>query len=324
MDARSLIAVKDLHRSYGSKAAVRGVSFELNAGEVLGFLGPNGAGKSTTMQMISGALAPSTGQVLVDGFDLFDQPKAAKARLGYLPEHPPLYPELSVDEYLRFCARLRGMRGGELNDALARAKARCGLEEMGERLIGNLSKGFQQRVGLAQAIIHNPQVVILDEPTVGLDPIQIREIRRLIRELGDARGVILSTHLLPEVQAVCDRVQIMHEGRLVLNESLDCLNDSAAPRCFRVGLHRAPPPERLRRLPGVSRVETLGTSHVRLYVEASPTIAEDLVVQSTREGWRLFELTPERRSLEELFVELTCGESARTGAAPSNGAKGPS
>jgi ABC-2 type transport system ATP-binding protein len=313
MDAKSLIAVKDLHRSFGSKAAVRDVSFVLKPGEVLGFLGPNGAGKSTTMQIISGALAPSSGQVLVNGLDLFDQPKAAKAELGYLPERPPLYPELTVDEYLRFCARLHGMRGGGLGNALSAAKARCGLEGMGGRLIANLSKGFQQRVGLAQAIIHDPRVVILDEPTVGLDPIQILEIRRLIRGLGDTRGVILSTHLLPEVQAVCDRVQIIHEGRLVLNESLDHLNDTAAHQCFRIGFRQRPPPERLHRLPGVTRVELLGTNYARLHVKANPAIADALVADSVREGWRLFELTPERRSLEEIFVELTCGESSRDG-----------
>ena len=311
MDAKSLIEVKDLHRWYGSKAAVRGVSFVLNPGEVLGFLGPNGAGKSTTMQIISGALAPSAGQVLVNGLDLFDQPKAAKAELGYLPERPPLHLDLTVDEYLRFCARLRRLRGPALKSALAEAKARCGLEGMGGRLIANLSKGFQQRVGLAQAIVHHPRVVILDEPTVGLDPIQIREIRCLIRELGDTRGVILSTHLLPEVQAVCNRVQIIHEGRLVLNEALDSLNATAGQQCFRIGLGQPPPPQRLRALPGVTRVEPLGTNHARLHVEADSAIAETLVADSVREGWRLFELTPERRSLEEIFVELTCGESSR-------------
>jgi ABC-2 type transport system ATP-binding protein len=199
---------RGLHRRYGDVHAVQGLDFQVRRGEVLGFLGPNGAGKTTTMQMICGVLAPSEGTVRIGGVDLLEDPVAAKRQLGYLPEQPPLYRELTVDEYLRYCAHLHGLRNRQATTAMDEVKARCGLRDNGGRLIGNLSKGFQQRVGIAQAILHRPAVVVLDEPTVGLDPIQIREIRELMRELGNDHGVILSTHILPEVQAVCDRVQI--------------------------------------------------------------------------------------------------------------------
>src|SRR3990172_6237639 len=202
----SLARVENLYRYYGDICAVHDVSFEIKRGEVLGFLGPNGAGKSTTMQIISGNLAPSAGLVQINGIDMLD--------------HPPLYRELTVDEYLGYCAQINRVPGGKRRAAVDTAKQRCGLTEVGRRLIGNLSKGFQQRVGIAQAIIHSPALVILDEPTVGLDPIQIREIRALIRELAGEHSVILSTHILPEVQAICDRVQIIHKGELMLSDTI--------------------------------------------------------------------------------------------------------
>ncbi|GAO36605.1 ABC transporter ATP-binding protein [Sulfuricella sp. T08] len=209
------VSIKDLSRSYGSRSAVRNIGFELRQGEVLGLLGPNGAGKTTTLQMLAGCLAPSTGAIEICGINLLERPREAKALLGYLPETPPLYRELTVDEYLRLAARLHRIPKHEIADAVDKARQRCGLIEVGKRLIGNLSKGYQQRVGIAQAIVHNPRVVIMDEPTVGLDPIQIREIRSLIRELGGEHSVILSTHILPEVESVCDRIQIMNQGKLV-------------------------------------------------------------------------------------------------------------
>lgn len=214
------ISARGLCRNFGTHAAVREINLELKRGEVLGFLGPNGAGKTTTMRMLTGNLAPSAGSVTICGIDLLDKPRDAKARIGYLPETPPLYRELTVDEYLRFAAKLHRVSNASIGCALDQAKQRCGLSDTGKRLIGALSKGYQQRVGIAQAIIHNPDVVILDEPTVGLDPNQMREIRTLIRELGTDRSVILSTHILPEVESVCDRVQIMHQGRMVFNDSI--------------------------------------------------------------------------------------------------------
>lgn len=210
----------ELSRSYGSRVAVRNIGFELRQGEVLGLLGPNGAGKTTTLQMLAGCLAPSAGSVEICGIDLLEHPRQAKALLGYLPETPPLYRELSVDEYLRLAARLHRVPKHEIAAAVSQAKQRCGLSEVGKRLVGNLSKGYQQRVGIAQAIVHNPRVIILDEPTVGLDPLQIRDIRSLIRELGGEHSVILSTHILTEVESVCDRIQIMNRGELVFSGDL--------------------------------------------------------------------------------------------------------
>lgn len=220
------VSVQDLCRDFGDYTAVRDVNLELKRGEVLGLLGPNGAGKTSTLRMLTGNLAPSGGSMRICGVDLLDQPRDAKAFIGYLPETPPLYQEMTVDEYLRFAAKLHRLRRDEIQVALDRAKQRCGLSDMSKRLINNLSKGYQQRVGIAQAIIHSPEVIILDEPTVGLDPNQMREIRELIRELGAQHSVILSTHILPEVEAVCDLVKIMHQGRIVFSETRAGLQDS--------------------------------------------------------------------------------------------------
>ncbi|MEN6629106.1 MAG: ABC transporter ATP-binding protein [Sulfuricella sp.] len=208
------VSASGLSRRYGARIAVHDIGFELRQGEVLGLLGPNGAGKTTTLQMLAGCLAPSSGGIEICGIDLLERPRQAKSLLGYLPETPPLYREMTVDEFLHFAARLHRVAKAAVPAAVDSAKQRCGLTEVGKRLIGSLSKGYQQRVGIAQAIVHNPRVVILDEPTVGLDPIQIREIRKLIRELGGEHSVILSTHILPDVESICDRVQIMSQGKL--------------------------------------------------------------------------------------------------------------
>ena len=214
------ISAYNLSRNFGKRTAVHKVDLELRRGEVLGLLGPNGAGKSTTMQMLTGNLAPTSGSVQICGVDLLKNPQQAKRYIGYLPENPPLYKELTVDEYLRFAAKLHHVNLSRIDSVLTEVKQRCGLNDIGKRLINTLSKGYQQRVGIAQAIIHQPEVIILDEPSIGLDPNQIREIRILIRELGKSSSVILSTHILPEVEGVCDRVQIMNQGTMVFNAAL--------------------------------------------------------------------------------------------------------
>jgi len=218
-----VIEVTGLNRKFGQRVAVQDVSLKLYRGDILGFLGPNGAGKSTTMRMLTGNLAPGSGNVRICGIDLQDNPLEAKRHIGYLPEIPPLYKELTVDEYLCFAARLHGFTGSALQIALDEVKQQCELTDVGKRLTGILSKGYQQRVGIAQAIIHRPPLIILDEPTAGLDPNQIQKVRTLIRELGKTHTIILSSHILPEVESVCNRVQIMHQSKLVLDDSLDNL-----------------------------------------------------------------------------------------------------
>lgn len=212
-----LLSAQGLNKHYAHRQIIFDLAVSLHKGEVLGLLGVNGAGKSTTLQMLSGVISPDAGSIRVNGYDLLAQPNLAKRRLGYLPEQPPLYKELTVIEYLQYCAQLHDVPKTQQLSALQYVLARCGLTEVGKRLIANLSKGFQQRVGIAQAIIHNPDVIILDEPTVGLDPLQITQIRALIQDLSKEHGIILSTHILPEVQAVCDRVQIIHRGRSVFD-----------------------------------------------------------------------------------------------------------
>lgn len=311
MNRAPLLAVEGLSRSYGTLEAVKNISFEVQQGEVLGFLGPNGAGKTTTMQMLTGNLAPSRGSVSVAGHDLRDDPRAAKTALGYLPEQPPVYRDLSVDEYLDYCAALHRIARPQRRAARENAKAKCGLTEVGLRLIGNLSKGYQQRVGIAQAIIHLPPVIILDEPTAGLDPIQIREIRNLIRDLGREHSVILSTHILPEVQSVCSRVQIIHKGTLVLSDSIDGLARRMQASVLAVTFSNPPDLRLLRELPGVKNIETLDDGSLHLYHEPAASPAEAVVKLAAEKNWGLTQLTPQRATLEDIFVSLTTEDHAQ-------------
>ena len=304
----SLINVNNLTRYYGDDCVVDHVSFALSAGDILGFLGPNGAGKSTTMQMLSGNLAPSEGEISIDGVDLLDSPKAAKSALGYLPELPPLYKELSVDEYLRYCAALHRLPKPTISAAVDVAKQRCGLTQTGKRLIGNLSKGYQQRVGIAQAIVHSPRVIILDEPTVGLDPIQIREIRQLITELGKEHGIILSTHILPEVQAVCNRVQIINRGKLVFASDMDSLLQRQETGIFEVAFARAPGLDVLSKLPYVTGVN--GSDYGRFILTTHKISAEQIAKDAVANDWGLLRLNPTQRTLEQIFIELAMSDNA--------------
>lgn len=301
----SLIEVNNLSRHFGDHCAVDDVSFSLDKGEVLGFLGPNGAGKSTTMKMICGNLAPSVGEIKINGYDILEQPKLAKAELGFLADTPPLYTDLTVDEYLQYCAKLHGLKASAVKKAVVHGKEKCGLIEMGNRLIANLSKGYQQRVGIAQAILHNPSVIILDEPTVGLDPIQILEIRQLIRDLGELHSVILSTHILPEVQQSCSRVQIIHHGKLVLNESIKHLNSQMSSSSLIVKFESSGDLVALNSLPDISSVQALENNSYRIQHEQHKNPAAVIATLAVNQQWGLLELTPEKHSMEQLFLSLT-------------------
>jgi ABC-2 type transport system ATP-binding protein len=304
-DTSTTLHARGLTRRFGAHTAVNAVDLELKRGEVLGFLGPNGAGKTTTMQMLTGNLAPTGGEVTICGVDLLARPAAAKAKVGYLPETPPLYRELNVDEYLTLAVKLHRVPTHQRHEAIARAKQRCGLAEVGRKLIGNLSKGYQQRVGIAQAIAHEPDVVVLDEPTAGLDPNQIRDIRTLVRELGGWRSVILSTHILSEVEAICDRVQIMHHGNIVYSDTIAALKAFHSGRTIVIGLRSGPPESELAAVPGINGVERMDEKHYRLQLASERDPTEQLVAHSVERNWGLFHLAPAQTSLEDVFVNLT-------------------
>ncbi len=308
MSDQSLIQAEQLTRFYGSICAVKSVSFCVQRGEVLGLLGPNGAGKTTTLQLLTGNLAPTSGRIMINGIDLLTHPKSAKMALGYLPEQPPVYREFTVDEYLIFCAKLNRVLSSKITAAVDLAKQRCGLTNVGKRLIANLSKGYQQRVGIAQALVHQPAVVILDEPTVGLDPLQIQSIRAMIRELKQDHGVILSSHILPEIQAICDRVMIMHNGELVLTDSLSGLQQHMQVATLNILFRQPPTTEQLMTITGIVSVDVRpsGGMRVQYYPEVNP--AEAIVIASVQNSWGLYELVPEKFSLEQVFLQLTCAE----------------
>lgn len=307
----------ELTRLYGGREAVSNVSFNLSKGQVLGFLGPNGAGKSTTMKMLTGNLAPSNGSVKICGIDMIEHPKEAKALIGYLPEMRPLYKELTVDEYLTIAARLHRVSAGNIKKAVEIAKERCGLGHMSKRLIENLSNGYQQRVGIAQAIIHNPMVVILDEPTVGLDPIQIRDIRALIREVGAERSVIISTHILPEVEMVCDHVQIIDKGKLVFNGAIDVLKKQRIGNKLLIAMHNPPSTDELLKIAGVTEVEALSAGQMRVRFANDAAPAEAIVQAAVQNNWGLHQIAPDQTSLEDVFVQLTYQEQAAPEASVS-------
>jgi len=301
----ALIQARNLHRYYGDTHAVNDVSIELHQGEILALLGPNGAGKSSCLQMLCGVLAPSGGEIVINGADLLDNPNKAKQDIGYLPDKPPLYPELTVNEYLTYAARLRRVKKSRLKTLRDQAMQSCGLENYNKHLIGNLSKGYQQRVGIAQAIIHQPRIIILDEPTVGLDPIQMVEIRKLILQLGEQHGIILSTHILPEVQAVCNRVQMIHQGKSVINKKMDELKQTDQ---VTLRLKSAPDFESLKMLPKVESIKETSSGYYLLTGKELHTSLAEISQYCVEKNWGLLELCPRENNLEQVFLNLTSGE----------------
>lgn len=308
-----MIQVSHLTKRYGDRIAVEDLTFTVDSGMVYGFLGPNGAGKSTTMNILTGCLAATEGQVTIDGFDIFDQPAKAKARVGYLPEQPPLYTGMTVREYLSFVARAKGVKMAALDGELERAMSATGVTDVADRLIRNLSKGYRQRVGIAQALLADPSVIILDEPTVGLDPLQIVEIRELIRSLGRDRTVILSSHILSEVQAVCDRVLMIHRGRLVASGTPAELERQFAGKItYRLTVKAAPEAARaaLEQVEGVTEVLTGTDEAGRCSLEVSVTdpgedMDERLSFSLSDRRIPVLRLEREQASLEDVFLALT-------------------
>ncbi len=307
-----MIEVKNLVKRYGDNTAVRGVSFTVEKGRIYGFLGPNGAGKSTTMNIITGCLAATEGEVTIGGYDIYDDPVEAKAMIGYLPEQPPLYTDMTPVEYLEFVGRAKGLRGDKLYKAVDSAIEKTGLTAYAGRLIKNLSKGYKQRVGIAQAIIGDPEVIILDEPTVGLDPRQIIEIRELIRELGQSHTVILSSHILTEISAVCDYVIIIAKGRIVASDTLENLTRLYEGKNY-VDLIARGDEDKIRRLiesiPGADSVDIdageLGRVHARIAMQKEVDIREDLFFRFADAKVPILSMEFEEVTLEKVFLELT-------------------
>ena len=315
-----MIEVENLSKVYVDSPVVDGLSFHVPEGQILGFLGPNGAGKTTAMRMITGFVPPTTGRVVVAGVDLDVDPVGLRRHIGYLPENVPLYPELRVEEYLRFRADVEGVRRPQLPERLAYVIERCMLTEVRRQVIGTLSKGYRQRVGLAGALIHKPPVLILDEPTVGLDPNQIVKIRELITELGQDHTVVLSTHILPEVEQVCERVFIIDHGRVVADGTPEALRTKLIGNpVVRVEIQGAgdEATEALGRLPGVSGVEerAAGVFSVEHATDSDPR--EAIFHLAVGRGWVLVGLALEQATLEDVFVRLTTADDAAFAAAPA-------
>jgi ABC-2 type transport system ATP-binding protein len=317
-----VIEVQHLTKRYGPVTAVDDVTFRVERGEILGFLGPNGAGKTTTMRVLTGYMPPTEGKALVAGFDVLEQPVEAKRRTGYLPETPPLYPDMTVRDYLAFVARIKGVPRNDRKSRVGAVMERTRVADMAKRRCGNLSKGYRQRVGLAQALLHNPDVLILDEPTAGLDPKQIIETRRLIKELAGDHTIILSTHILPEVSQTCQRVVIINRGRVVAvdtPENLTARLRGSETMYVQVDAMGADVEGALRTVPGVTRVAVADSREqvVGLEVdsERGRDVRRELAAAIVTRGWGLLELRPMRMSLEEIFLSLTTEDVAA--AAPA-------
>src|SRR5262249_33618368 len=316
-----MISVKDLTKRYVRNTAVDQISFEVAKGQIVGFLGPNGAGKTTTMRILTCFLPPSAGTAKVAGFDVLERPLDVKQRIGYLPETPPIYPEMETVEYLKFVGKLKGLRGADLQKRVDYVCDRCAISDVKTKLLGKLSRGYRQRVGLAQAIIHNPEVLILDEPTSGLDPKQINETRDLIKDLAGDHTIILSTHILPEVEQTCELVIIINDGKLVATDSVPNLQARARGAesvLVEVGgrngrLEVSIVEHKLQQVSGVSRVvcKEQGDGRALLEVESEKgrLVRGDLARAVVEGGWDLNELRPAAMSLEEIFLQLTGNES---------------
>lgn len=301
----TIVKIEHLSHRYSKDWAVRDVNFEIDEVGVLGLLGSNGAGKSTTMNILCGVLKQTEGKVTIAGIDLGTQPEAAKRQLGFLPQSAPLYYDFTVDEYLTYTAYLRDIEKKQVKFAVAEVKDKCGLTHFSNRLIQNLSGGYRQRVGIAQSIIHKPKLVVLDEPTNGLDPNQILEVRKLIKEIAEERSVLLSTHILSEVQATCKKIRMIENGRMVFADTIEAFNNYIEPDAMLLHLEKPPATEVMQAIPGITAVEYVSENSIRLRFKPGQPISEQIIALSVNGGWGLKEIMLEKSSLDEIFAQLS-------------------
>jgi ABC-2 type transport system ATP-binding protein len=301
----AIVKIEHLSHKYTSSWAIRDINIEISQNGIVGLLGSNGAGKSTTMNILCGALNQTEGNVYINDIDLRKEPELAKRQLGFLPQNPPLYMDLTVDEYLLYCAKLRKMEKSGIRPAVEAAKERCGVAHFSHRLIRNLSGGYRQRVGIAQAIIHRPKLVVLDEPTNGLDPNQIIEVRALIKEIAADRAVIFSSHVLSEVQVLCKEIKMIDSGKIVFSDTMDAFNNYVEPHSILLHLENPPPASELLQVPGVTKVDFLTERQLRVFFSGDAEITERIVAASVLYGWRLREINLEKSSIDEIFAQLS-------------------
>ena len=301
----SIVRVVHLSHRYTTQWAVKDVNFEISNHGVVGLVGSNGAGKSTTMNIICGVLNQTEGDIYIKGVNLREDPVEAKKHVGFLPQRPPVYGDLNVEEYLTYCAELRLMPKAEIPAAVEEAMRRCGITHFRKRLIRNLSGGYQQRVGIAQAIVHKPEFVVLDEPTNGLDPNQIVEIRELIKEIATDRAVLLSTHILPEVQATCDSILMIEHGNIVFSGTIDEFDNYIEPDSFFVELANPPAVEELEKLEGISAVDQVSPTRFRLHFDKAKETMQKVIRAAVENGWGLSEAVLQKVSLDEIFAQLS-------------------
>lgn len=301
----SIVKIERLSHRYSRTWAIRDINLEISQTGVLGLLGSNGAGKSTTMNIMCGVLNQTEGRVLIDGIDLRKHPEEAKRQIGFLPQNAPLHLDLTVDEYLTHCAHMRKIEARDIPEALATAKDRCGITHFSQRLIRNLSGGYRQRVGIAQAIIHRPRVVVLDEPTNGLDPNQITEVRSLIKEIAEDRSVIFSSHILSEIQATCKEVRMIEGGRMVFSDSMEAFNNYIIPDSLIMTMGAPPSEDELKLIRSIKSVEYLQGGSFRMRFSATSDIRERLIHLSVERDWQLKEIYLEKSSLDDIFAQLS-------------------
>ncbi|MDR6943754.1 ABC transporter ATP-binding protein [Mucilaginibacter pocheonensis] len=300
-----ILKIEHLSHRYSASWAIRDIYLEISQTGIVGLLGSNGAGKSTTMNIMCGVLNQTEGKVFIDGIDLSKDPESAKKRIGFLPQTPPLYLDLTVDEYLRHCAHFRLMDSAIIPAAMEEAKERCGIAHFSNRLIRNLSGGYRQRVGIAQAIIHRPKLVVLDEPTNGLDPNQIVEVRALIKEIAKDRAVIFSSHILSEVQLLCQEITMIEDGKIVFADSMEAFNNYVMPHSAQVTMANPPSPGEFLTIPGVTSLEELTETTKRIFFNGSPDITELIIEAGVRNGWRIREIHLDKTSIDEIFAQLS-------------------